>query len=47
MDRGSARQAVEEHREGRDLGVRLMADRDVPIDQVEHFAGHLFGADDD
>src|SRR5207237_9357891 len=32
-DRASTGQAVEEHREGRDLGVGLVADRDVPGDQ--------------
>jgi hypothetical protein len=40
-------EAVEEDCKGGDLGVRLVSDRDVRVDEIEHVPRDLLGAHDD
>src|SRR3989475_11168907 len=40
-------EVIEEDREGRHLRMRLVADSDVPIHEVEEYPRDLLGADDD
>src|SRR5947208_3700827 len=40
-------EAIEEDRKGRDFRMRLVAHRDIPVDQVEEFPWNFLGADDE